>query len=260
VLPLPCIPTNAALVQASTPLDCPDVTRNVARPHGWVFLIPLGDRTSVGYVHNEATSSRAEVEADLDALLHQEGGRPLGERRLLRFPNFAHRTTFDGALMRVGNAASFTEPLEALSIGTVVFQLRSFTQWVRRIADGPRPAPEPGRLSAFNEGLLSYVRRNAVFLGWHYAAGSSYDTHFWAHARGCFPRASQSLALADDVERFRNFTDVAYELRIDDLADITSREQWVREVFPRLRLHRPYGNFSELSVAQVGHGIGWFSG
>jgi tryptophan halogenase len=258
VVPLPCIPTNAALVQFSTPLECPDVTRNVARPHGWVFLIPLGDRTSVGYVHNESTSSRAEVEADLTALLRQEGGQPLGERRFLRFPNFTRRTTFDGALMRVGNAASFTEPLEALSIGTIIFQLRSFTQWLRRTADGPRLPPDPPRLATFNEGLASYVRRNAIFLGWHYAAGSRYDTHFWAHARGCYPRARQALPLAEDVDRFGEFLAAARELRIDDLADVADLEQWKRDVFPRLRLHRAYGNFSELNVAQVGHGIGWF--
>ncbi|MCX4247005.1 tryptophan 7-halogenase [Paraliomyxa miuraensis] len=278
VQPLRCIPTNAALVQFSTPLappaECPDVTRNVARPHGWVFLIPLGDRTSVGYVHDETISSRAEVEADFEALLHEEGGEPLGERRLLRFPNFVRRTTFDGALMRVGNTASFTEPLEALSIGTIIFQLRSFTQWVRDRPSGarrlrPRPRPRPlagadaaadaaaARLASFNQGLASYVRRNAVFLAWHYAAGSRHDSRFWTQARGCFPRAAHDRALAADVERFLELARSSQGLRVDDLDRIADREQWVREVFPRLRNYRPFGNFSELNVAQVGQGIGW---
>lgn len=258
VVPLPCIPTNAALVQFSTPLDCPDVTRNVARPHGWAFLIPLGDRTSVGYVHHEATSTRAEVEADLDALLREEGGTPLSERRLLRFPNFARRTTFDGALMRLGNAASFTEPLEALSLGTIVLQLRSFTQWVRGQPPGPRLPPDPARLAALNEGLLSYVRRNAIFLGWHYAAGSRFESPFWAHARQSLGRAAAHPGLAADAERFGTYLRAAARLRVDDLHQIADRAQWAREVFPRLRLHRPFGNFSTLNVAQVGHGIGWF--
>lgn len=264
VLELRCIPTNAALVQFSTPLvpprECPDATRNVARPHGWVFLIPLGDRTSVGYVHHEATSTRAEVEADLDALLREEGGEPVGERRLLRFPNFVRRAPFDGAVMRVGNAASFTEPLEALSIGTVIFQLRSFVQWIRGSAAGPRRAPDPSRLASFNEGLTSYVRRNAVFLSWHYAAASRHGSPFWAHARACFARAAADPGLAADVARFGAFIEVARELPIEDLGDVADRQQWIREVFPRLRLHRPYGNFSELNVAQVGHGIGMFPG
>ena len=257
---LPCIPTNAALVQFASPIGDPGVTRNVARPHGWVFVIPLADRTGTGYVHDASITPRAEVEADYDALLRAEGITPIGERRLLRFPNFARRTTFDGAVMRVGNAASFTEPLEALSLGTAIFQLRSFTQWVRGSADDePRRAPDPQRLHAFNAGLLAFVRRNAIFLGWHYSAGAPWETPFWARARGSFARAAGDPVLAPDAAFFRTFVDVARELTVDDLDDITDREQWNQRVFPRLRLHRPFGNFSELNVAQVGHGIGSFA-
>lgn len=262
LVPLPCIPTNAALVQFTTPIGDPEVTRNVARPHGWVFIIPLADRTGAGYLHDATTSSRAEVEADFEALLREEGVEGIGERRLLRFPNFARRTTFDGAVMRVGNAASFAEPLEALAIGTAIFQLRSFTQWVNSAgeaeAGAPRAAPDPQRLQAFNEGLQSFARRNAIFLAWHYAAGSPFDTPFWARARTCFSRAAEHPWLADDLTRFQAFVDVARELPIDDLAEITDREAWNHRVLPRLRLHHPFGNFSELNVAQVGHGIGLF--
>jgi tryptophan 7-halogenase len=256
-LPLSCIPTNAALVQFASSVGDPEVTRNVARPHGWVFVIPLADRTGTGYVHHATITPRAEVEADYEAFLREEGMEPVGERRRLRFPSFARRTTFDGAVMRVGNAASFTEPLEALSLGTAIFQLRSFTQWVRAAGEaGPRRAPEPVRLRAFNEGLVSFARRNAIFLAWHYCAGSPWDTPFWAHARARFAAAGEHPELAADVARFHEFVDVARELPIDDLGEITDREAWNRRVFPRLRLHRPYGNFSELNVAQVGHGIG----
>jgi hypothetical protein len=263
VVPLPCIPTNAALVQFTTSIGDPEVTRNIARPHGWVFIIPLADRTGAGYLHDTTTSSRAEVEADFEALLREEGVEGIGERRLLRFPNFTRRTTFDGAVMRVGNAASFAEPLEALAIGTAIFQLRSFTQWVRRAAQAGqlgarRSAPDPQRLLAFNEGLQSFARRNAIFLAWHYAAGSPFDTPFWANARACFSRAVEHPWLASDVARFHAFVDVARALPIDDLGEITDRDEWNRRVLPRLRLHHPYGNFSELNVAQVGHGIGLF--
>ncbi len=258
LLPLPCIPTNAALVQFTTPIGDPEVTRNVARPHGWVFVIPLADRTGAGYLHDATLTDRAEVEADFEALLREEGLDPVGERRLLRFPSFARRTTFDGALMRVGNQASFTEPLEALSIGTVVFQLRSFTQWVRSTGVEPRRPPDPARLLAFNEGLLSFARRNAIFLAWHYSAGSPWQTPFWERARSSYARSAQEPALTGDVALFERFVDVARQIPIDDLGEITDREEWNRRVFPRLRLHRPFGNFSELNVAQVGHGIGAF--
>ena len=145
---------------------------------------------------------------------------------------------------------------------TAVFQVRSFTQWVRNAAGSPgapRDAPDPGRLAAFNEGLLSFARRNAIFLAWHYCAGSRFETPFWAHARGSFTRAAEHPELAPDVARFRDFVEVAADMRIDDLGELENAEQWNERVFPRLRVHRPYGNFSELNVAQVGHGIGYFS-
>ncbi len=260
VLRLSCIPTNAALVQSSIPLppleDHPEVTRVIARPHGWVFAIPLVSRTALGYVHNDALCTPAELEADFEALLHQLGGEPVEARRLLRFPSFVHRAPFDGALMRVGNTASFTEPLEALNISTIVFQLRSFTQWSR--GQSPDARPDSRRLASFNEALASYTRRNAVFLGWHYAEGSRYGTRFWEHARTCFSRAVSDPALRDDVARFHQMARAAQALKIDDLDRIADREQWNREVFPRMQVLRPFGTFSALNVAQVGRGIGWF--
>jgi hypothetical protein len=37
------------------------------------------------------------------------------------------------------------------------------------------------------------------------------------------------------------------------------QDQWDREVYPLLRLYRPFGNFSELNFAQIGHGIGYYT-
>lgn len=251
-LELSWIPTNCAVVQFTTPLHCPNVTRNVVRPHGWVFMIPLGDHTSVGYIYDRHRSTRQEVAADLDVLLAEEGGRPLTPRRLLPFPNFTRRTFCDGSIMRVGNAASFMEPLEALSIGTVVLQLRSFVQWLRSGA-------QREQLPALNQGLCAYLRRNSLFLAWHYSEGSRFDTPFWRSARQHYAQARKNPALQDDIALFDRFIAAGHDLRIDDLHTMADKEQWVREVFPRLRLYRPFGNFSELNVAQVGHGIGYFA-
>ena len=42
------------------------------------------------------------------------------------------------------------------------------------------------------------------------------------------------------------------------LSNYEDQERWEREVYPLLRLYRPFGNFSELNFAQVGHGIGYY--
>jgi hypothetical protein len=42
------------------------------------------------------------------------------------------------------------------------------------------------------------------------------------------------------------------------LSAYEDQDQWDREVYPLLKLYRPFGNFSELNFAQVGHGIGYY--
>jgi tryptophan 7-halogenase len=42
------------------------------------------------------------------------------------------------------------------------------------------------------------------------------------------------------------------------LSECEDQDQWEREIYPLLRLYRPFGNFSELNFAQVGHGIGYY--
>jgi hypothetical protein len=43
------------------------------------------------------------------------------------------------------------------------------------------------------------------------------------------------------------------------LSKYEDQAQWDREVYPLLRLYRPFGNFSELNFAQIGHGIGYYN-
>ena len=43
------------------------------------------------------------------------------------------------------------------------------------------------------------------------------------------------------------------------LSTYDDQDQWDREVFPLMSLNRPFGNFSELNFAQIGHGIGYYA-
>jgi hypothetical protein len=42
------------------------------------------------------------------------------------------------------------------------------------------------------------------------------------------------------------------------LSACDNQEEWERELFPLMKLYRPFGNFSALNFAQVGHGIGYY--
>ena len=35
-------------------------------------------------------------------------------------------------------------------------------------------------------------------------------------------------------------------------------DRWEEDIYPLLRIYKPFGNFSEINFAQVGHGIGYY--
>ena len=182
------IPTNTAVIRRcpaiiETEPDGPVVrhtyTRAVARPHGWVFVIPLTVHTSYGYIFNRDVTSQEEVESDFDAFLESDGVTEFEQRAVIPFPNFVHRQIFDGAIARVGNAAAFMEPLEATAIVSAQLQIGMVLQirLNRPVEHLERDAPVVNRF------LISNMLCYGLFVGWHYSCGSRYDSEFWRHAR-----------------------------------------------------------------------------
>ena len=182
------IPTNTAVIRR-----CPAIvaesgegpvlqhtyTRAVARPHGWIFVIPLTVHTSYGYIFNRDVSNLAEVEADFDAFLDADGVSEFEQRAVIPFPNFVHRQIYDGAVARIGNAAAFMEPLEATAIVSAQLQIGMVLhiRLNRPVESLERAAPVVNRFLVNN--MLCY----GLFVGWHYSCGSQYDTEFWRNAR-----------------------------------------------------------------------------
>lgn len=182
------IPTNTAVIRR-----CPAIfeernegpvvqhtyTRAVARPHGWVFVIPLTAHTSYGYIFNRDVTSLDEVESDFDSFLEADGIAEFEQRAVIQFPNFVHRQLYDGAIARVGNAAAFMEPLEATAIVSAQIQIGMVLQMRlnREIELLERDAPVVNRF------LINNVLCYGLFVGWHYSCGSRYDSEFWRYAR-----------------------------------------------------------------------------
>ncbi|MXX65987.1 MAG: tryptophan 7-halogenase [Chloroflexi bacterium] len=182
------IPTNCAAIRRcppviKTPPDGPvrepTYTRAVARPHGWVFVIPLTVHTSYGYVFNKDLTDLDVVEADFDQFLAEEGVSEFEQRAVIPFPNFVHRQIYDGAVVRVGNAAAFMEPLEATAIRLAQLQIALVLRmrFHRPAEHAQRDAP------AINRFLVGDALAAGLFVGWHYCCGSKYDSEFWRNAR-----------------------------------------------------------------------------
>ena len=182
------VPTNTSVIRRCPAIindeqDGPVLqhtyTRAVARPHGWIFVIPLTVHTSYGYIFNRDVSSLAEVESDFDAFLKASGISEFEQRAVIPFPNFVHRQIYDGAVARIGNAAAFMEPLEATAIVSAQLQVGMVLhiRLNRSIEHLERDA------RVVNRFLINNVLCYGLFVGWHYACGSTYDTRFWRFAR-----------------------------------------------------------------------------
>ncbi len=206
------IPTNTAMIRRC-PATVRDIkgepviehtyTRAVARPHGWIFVIPLTIHTSYGYVFNQGISSLDEVEADFDAFLEADGVADFEHRAVIPFPNFVHRQIYDGAVARIGNAAAFMEPLEATAIVSAQLQIGMVLNMRlnRSIEHLERDAPVVNRFLV--RSMLSY----GLFVGWHYSCGSRFESGFWRYARDqAWPEhrkaADPDIAGCDALPRF----------------------------------------------------------
>jgi Tryptophan halogenase len=255
-VPLDWIPTNRAMLRRLPQGASSEATLAIARPHGWIFQIPLQDWTSCGYIFNRKLSSDAEVDADFTNFFEEEGVSAWTARGMLNFPNFVRRRVFDGRVFWLGNAAAFLEPLEATAICTSVLGVRAATHLI--LDHGLHGGIDPNEVQKFNRKMLGYVLRNSLFLAWHYACGSRWDTQFWKYASQGIERARNCSMAQSHLSDMAAFVEAGRNLPGLTLSQYEDQSQWDREVYPLLSLYRPFGNFSELNFSQVGHGIGYY--
>lgn len=250
------IPTARAILRWLPSGGLVGSTRAIARPYGWIFQIPLRDATSSGYIFNPRFSSDAEVEADFTACLEEQGFAGWTHRGVLDFPNFLRRRLFDGRVFSVGNAASFLEPLEATAIGTAIVQVREVAHWIADHACDR--TPDPDEVHHFNGALVAYIVRNSLFVAWHYVSGSRWDTAFWDYAGRGLDRARRHSLAHLHLDAMEEYIEAGRRLPGAALSAYEDADRWEEEIYPLLSIYRPFGNFSEINFAQVGHGIGYY--
>ncbi|WP_353484417.1 tryptophan 7-halogenase [Haliscomenobacter sp.] len=261
-IPIPEIPTNAALIRQAPPAEFNRMTRCVARPHGWVFVIPLVSHSTYGYIYNEKITSKEEISAELDFLSQHSGIQLRKEtERQLRFPSFTRRQLFDGALFHIGNTASFIEPLEATAIHITLFQIDVASKWLAdALIDARGEARRaPAFINGLNKLMREYTMEAALFVSWHYAAGSSFQSPFWSFATDNFRQCLEAPTNAGVAERFRQYMEAARHVP-EDILHLASMQPDRYMDMMKMNGTQPffYAGFSEISFAQIGHGIGYF--
>jgi tryptophan halogenase len=246
------ITTTSALVTKSPVVVDSNVTRAVARPLGWIFSIPLQNETSYGYVYNNQTSTETETERDFSHFLRQEKTGDVTPLRNLSFPNFCRRNVFVGRVLHIGNTASFMEPLEATAIGVITLQLQLLSHWRRLIQQGMPTPLASDRINRIHEDTLVKV---SIFIAWHYAAGSQFDTAFWRNARDQFLRLKQQPALNKILADFNTMQEQTGTVSIGMLDQLNLSSDLTR-VGLQEAMGKNFGGYSVLSFVQIARGLG----
>ncbi len=246
------VTTDSALVTKTPSTFDSTITRSVAREFGWVFCIPLSNETSFGYVYNSMLCAQAEVSEDFGQFLSEQNVSQHKDFRCLKFPNFGRDEIFDGRVFHVGNCASFLEPLEATAIGVVVLQLHLLLHWREQISKGMPSQMAIERINRIHEDTLLKV---SVFIAWHYAAGSIYDTPFWQVAADRFHRMAQQSAFAPLIQQLDRMQNAAAMISPSLLAEL-STDDAIKLQFPAETASENFGGYSKFSFAQIALGLG----
>jgi tryptophan halogenase len=253
---LSMIPTNSALILRGQK-TMEEFTHSIARPHGWIFVIPLATHTSYGYIYNKEISSEEDIRDDFHEFMSIRNIQYYSDERSLSFPSFMQRKFFDGSLFKIGNQASFLEPLEASAIGVILFEIRLASYWLANSIIGveARDNGEQGTFDLLNWALSETVQAISLFVGWHYSMGSTYDTPFWQFAQENFTRTMKELQGTPIAASFNEslkssggpiVVDKAQDIVLDE--EINQEDVYLKE----------FGGFGKLSFAQVGYGIGYY--
>lgn len=185
---------NAAYV-VQCPWERPEFlyTLSIARPHGWVFGIPLQNRCSIGYMYNKDISTVEQVQDDINVVLDSYGLRPSDKVNSFSFHSYFRKEPITRRVAYNGNASFFLEPLEATSIATILrtnlYALEYFF--------------EHNSAESININYNTFIAEVKSVIAMHYLRNGTFDTPFWRsceqQAKHIFMDGMESSPLLGDL-------------------------------------------------------------
>ena len=145
-------------------------TRAIAMNSGWMWQIPLPERTGAGYVFSSAHISEEDAVKEAEKYV----GHELDPRGVIKFSPGSFENIWCKNVLAIGLSAGFVEPLEATSIGQTLEVLRNFENTVYR----SRAIIGEHIIQNFNEGNRRSWNEIRDFLRMHYDTPRR-DTQFW---------------------------------------------------------------------------------
>lgn len=169
------LPCNRAVTVMSEHMDeMPPYTKATAKDAGWVWRIPLQQRTGNGYVYVSEYCSDDEATA---TLLESVQGETMNEPRIIPFQTGIRKQFWKGNCIGVGLAAGFIEPLESTAIHLA---MRGITEWIQQFPD---QSCQPALIREYNRRILQDYQEIRDFIVLHYAATQREDSELWRYCK-----------------------------------------------------------------------------
>jgi len=164
-------------------------TKTIARPWGWVFVIPLSTRCSVGYLYNKDITSLEVIKEDIKEVIETLDVNITLKTNSFHFDNYVRKKLFDGRVAYAGNSGFFLEPMEATTLDSVFRMTHCFDHKIE--VDGFN--------DTYNWHMKQFFEEVEYFIAMHYAAGSRWKNEFWDFAQ---ERGQKAVASAMRSEFF----------------------------------------------------------
>lgn len=169
---LPC--DRAVAVKAASRSPIPPYTQAAAKRAGWMWNIPLQNRSGQGYVYSSAFCSDQEARS---ALLRSVDAEVLEEPRTIHFVTGRRREIWRSNCLALGLAAGFVEPLEATAIHLIARGMDFFLRYF------PDKDCDAALVREYNRRMAADYEEVRDFIVLHYCATSREDTPFWRWCR-----------------------------------------------------------------------------
>lgn len=144
-----------------------DYTRLIARPFGYISIMPTKKYKFVTYVYNNKFNTSEDIISDLLDL-----GYKVNDYQNWSFNSYYLNKPLQKNKLYTGNSAFFLEPFEATSLGSAIkLNVAAYELWTKQ-------SPVDRHIE-----YLEYVQECQEMIYIHYLAGSIWDTPFWNNAQ-----------------------------------------------------------------------------
>jgi hypothetical protein len=175
------IPVNKSYI-VQCPWDKPrfNKTLAIAKSYGWVFLIPLQNRCSVGYLYNSKYVNFDHLKQELNDILKEYDLTPTSNNTV-DFNNYYRSENFNEKVSYNGNASFFLEPMEATSLSTSILLLRWISELFYSYGKGYGEKCE-NKYQIANNKYKIYLEETIDIIMLHYLIEPPIQNEFWNYA------------------------------------------------------------------------------